>query len=227
MAVRPGICGVIFAVVAGSLAGCTASAVPPPSVDSVQQTSTPSAVPSTPTTPDMPYLTVTPVLELNERTTKPGTKLKFGEQAVIPVYSRYGKGLLGRSATVETVKAADADIDGLPLKDEDKAKLRGKMFFFVKETLTNIDGANLTDVVPSSLTTSTKSGGWPGTLLGMGKIEVPGCPDRAYTRAKEFATKGATYEQCHLYFGVASDPITVLTYTDKPYEKDKGVTWRK
>ncbi|MBB2939641.1 hypothetical protein FHX82_006727 [Amycolatopsis bartoniae] len=215
-----------FAVLAAvfAVAGCTATtegATPAPGVT----TPPPSTAP---TTTARPYATVTPVLELTDRTTKPGTKLKFGEQAVVPFYSQYDKGLLGLSVTVETKPAPDADIDQLPLKDEDKAKLRGKMFFFVHETLTNLDGANFTGVYAPILNVSTRSGGFPGTLLGMADHSVSGCEDLAFA-PEEFAAKGATFEGCRLYFGTSSDPVTSLTYTQKPYDSasSKAVTWRK
>jgi hypothetical protein len=231
MAVRPKIHGALAAVLVWSLTACTVTAAPAvnsPTSASAEKTGTPAPTPATPTTTEMPYLTVTPVLELNDQTTKPGAKLKFGEQAVVPFYSRYAKGLLGISVTVESVKAPDADIDQLPLKDEDKAKLRGKMFFFVKQTLTNLDGANFAEIQAPIISASTKSGGFPGTLLGMAKISVTGCEEGSFAPS-DFATKGAKYEVCRLNFGVASDPVTSLSYNDKPYERadGKSVTWRK
>ncbi|MEV7549344.1 hypothetical protein AB0N89_06945 [Amycolatopsis sp. NPDC089917] len=217
----------IIATAGVALVGCT----PPANTGQARSAAaTPSgeapASPS-PTTTEMPYLTTTPTLEVAGDAVKPGTKLKFGEQAIIPFYSRYAKGVVGLTVTVESVKAPDADIDGLPLKDEDKAKLRGKNFFFVHEKLTNVDGTNLAEVTAPLLTAKTRSGGWPGSLLGMGKADVTGCEDQNFA-PKDFSFKGAVFESCRLHFGVASDPITSLAYTTQPYESadSRSVTWR-
>lgn len=179
-------------------------------------------------TPSKPYLTVTPTLELNDRTTKPGTKLKFGQQAVVPFFSYYDKGLVGITVNVDSAPALNEDIDNLPLKDEDKATLRGKMFFFVRTTMVNLDGVNFADVWPPILRATTRSGGWPGTLLGMAPMDVTGCDDVS-PAPKDFSTVGAVFEQCRLYFGVSSDPIASVAYTDQPYEStaSRALTWRR
>ncbi|WP_235783608.1 hypothetical protein [Amycolatopsis orientalis] len=227
MPTRPRVRHAVISVVLGAaLIGCT-----PPSntgqARTAAATTSGEATSSAPTTTEMPYLTTTPTLEVTGDAVKPGTKLKFGEQAIIPFYSRYAKGVVGLTVTVESVKAPDADIDGLPLKEEDKAKLRGKNFFFVREKLTNVDGTNLAEVTSPILTARTKSGGWPGSLLGMGKADVTGCEDQNFA-PKDFSVKGAVFESCRLHFGVASDPITSLSYTSQPYESadSRAVTWR-
>lgn len=190
-------------------------------------TTTPSAT-TAPKTTAKPYLTTTPTLQLSDRTTKPGTKLRFGQQAVVPFYSYYDKGLLAVTVTVDSAPAPDADIDSLPLKDEDKAALRGKTFFFVRQHLVNLDGTNLAEIWAPTLEASTRSGGWPGTLLGVGDNSVTGCDDPS-TAPSDFATPGATFDTCTLFFGTASDPIISLAYTEKPYEQaaTRAVTWRR
>ncbi|QWF77721.1 hypothetical protein [Amycolatopsis sp. CA-230715] len=222
----------VLTALAVALAGCSADAESE-SANGQQKPTVPltSAPPSAPvsTTPEKPYLTTTPALELSDATTKPGTKLKFGEQAVIPFNSYYAKGLLGVSVTVDAVKAADADIDSLKLKDEDKKQLRGKTFFFVHKVLTNVDGANLAEAQAPSLWATTKSGGFPGTVFGIGsKTDVPGCTDNDFA-PKDFSAKGARYETCDLMFGVATDPIVSLAYSKSPYEDKptRNVTWRR
>jgi len=215
------------ALIGAALAGCTTPDTSGQVKAAGSATSGEAPSSTAPTSTEMPYLTTTPTLEVTDQTVKPGTKLKFGEQAIIPFYSRYAKGVVGLTVTVESVKAPDADIDGLPLKDEDKAKLRGKNFFFVREKLTNVDGTNLAEVTAPILTAKTKSGGWPGSLLGMGDSDVTGCEDQNFA-PKDFSTKGAVFEACRLHFGVASDPITSLAYTTQPYESadSRAVTWR-
>ncbi|MFC3452534.1 hypothetical protein [Amycolatopsis speibonae] len=217
---------VIAAMLGATLVGCTSPSNIGQARSAAATTSEETSA-STPTTTEMPYLTTTPTLEVSGDAVKPGTKLKFGEQAIVPFYSRYAKGVVGLTVTVESVKAPDADVDGLPLKEEDKAKLRGKNFFFVHEKLTNIDGTNLAEVTVPTLTAKTRSGGWPGSLLGMGKADVAGCEDQNFA-PKDFSVKGAVFESCQLHFGVASDPITSLAYTSQPYESadSRSVTWR-
>lgn len=214
------------------LAGCSSAIAGSPEPFSAM---TPSAGPgpgtatrAPSTTPSKPYLTTTPTLELTDRTTKPGSKLKFGQQAVIPFFSHYDKGLLGVTVTVESAPAQNSDIDALPLKDEDKAKLRGKTFYFARVKMTDIDGANFADVWAPTLTATTRSGGWPGSLLGASFPDVTGCEGLS-PAPKDFSTPGAVYEQCELFFGTASDPVTSLEYFDAPYEQpsSRAVTWKK
>ncbi|CAM3314753.1 hypothetical protein KIPE111705_01620 [Kibdelosporangium persicum] len=216
----------VCAAAAGCTTTVTATPVPAGDVGTTSTKSTTSRKPTATSTPQ-PYLTETPVLEINEAATKPGTKLKFGTQGVVPAFSRYAKGNLGVTVTVESVKAPDADIDKLPLKEEDKAKLRGKNFFYVRAELENLDGVNFTGFQAPIFTASTKSGGFPGTLLGTSKISVTGCAEALFA-PDTFTTKGAKFPTCRLYFGLASDPITSLRYGEKPYDRDpaKAVTWQ-
>lgn len=210
-----------------AVAGCSSTSAPgTPGLAAPTPSSAPAAAVST--TPSKPYLTVTPTLELSDRTTKPGTKLKFGQQAVVPFHSYYDKGLLGITGTVDSAPASDEDIDYLPLTDGDKAKLRGKTFFFVRTKMVDLDGTNFTDVLAPTLSATTRSGGWPGALLGGARADVTGC-DSASAAPKDFSTPGAVYEQCQLYFGEPSDPITSLAYTDEPYEQaaSRAITWRR
>lgn len=227
MFARPKNILVVVALAAFVTTGCTTTVAGQASGAGSLSTDSAEPTASAPTTTPRPYSTTTPTLELTDQTVKPGTKLKFGEQAIVPFYSAYAKGLVGITATVESVKAPDADIDGLPLSEEDKTALRGKNFFFVRTTMVDIDGANFEGVHSPTLSASTKSGGWPGTLLGVGDLSVTGC-DSTSMAPSVFSTKGAKYEQCQLYFGVASDPVTSLAYTEAPYERaaTRAVTWK-
>ncbi|WP_236793844.1 hypothetical protein [Amycolatopsis sp. GM8] len=216
-------------VVAGAFAlgaaGCSGPAAGPSLPTPAGETAVAGA---TSTTPPKPYLTSTPTLELNDRTTKPGTKIKFGEQAVVPFNSMYEKGLLGITITVDSAPAPDADIDNLPLKDEDKAKLRGKMFFFVRVKMVDMDGANFKEIFPPTLFPRTRSGGFPGVLIGGASTDVTGCESESMAPS-DFSTPGAVFEQCELFFGTSSDPIVAVAYAQKPYEdtSSREVTWRK
>jgi len=231
MVVRSRLFAAVAAVGALSVSGCTGSAAsvvsPDPSVQTTGNSSAAASSAPTSTTRSEPYLTVTPTLTLSEGASKPGTKLKFGEQGVIPYFSRYATGLLGVTITVESVKAPDEEINKLNLKDEDKNDLRGKNFFFVHMHMVNVDGADLTGVQVPIMTASTKSGGWPGTLFGLGEVSVAGCEETLFSPT-DFNTKGASYDTCDLHFGQASDPITKLQYDNQPYTKDKGksIIWQ-
>ncbi|MCE7003770.1 hypothetical protein LWC34_13170 [Kibdelosporangium philippinense] len=222
------ILGVVLACAAA--AGCTTTVTATPvavgdvrSTDAPRSTSTKPTATSTP----RPYAIETPKLEITGAATPAGTKLKFGAQAVIPAFSQYAKGNLGYTVTVQSVKAPDADIDQLRLTDEDKAKLRGKNFFFVHSVIENLDGVNFADYQGPIFIAGTKSGGWPGSLLGIGEMSVTGCEDVGFA-PKDFTTKGAKYTTCTLFFGVASDPITKVSFVKEPYstEDRQSVTWR-
>ncbi|SHG76103.1 hypothetical protein [Streptoalloteichus hindustanus] len=220
---------VVFAALAFAASACTStpetsSAAP---ATTTQTTPVPSTTVSKP--PEEPYLTATPTLELSENAARPGTRLKFGEQAVIPYYSSYAKGLLGVSVTVDTAPVTEEEIGKLALKDEDKKKIRGKTFFFVREKLTNIDGANLTRIRVPSMHATTRSGGWPGSVLAVGRsVDVTGCQEEVFA-PPSFSTKGAEYETCELMFGIISDPIVSFSYTKAPYEDSPShsVTWHR
>ncbi|HKS49785.1 MAG TPA: hypothetical protein VJT49_32705 [Amycolatopsis sp.] len=51
----------------------------------------------------------------------------------------------------------------------------------------------------------------------------------AFQRAEGLLGQSAVFEQCQLYFGVASDPIASLAHTEQPYERvaTRAVTWRR
>jgi hypothetical protein len=232
MAVRSRLLAAAATVGVLSVSACSGTATSVASPDPTAQTtggatSQAASSPPTSTTRSEPYLTVTPTLTVVDGATKPGTKLKFGDQAVIPYFSHYATGLLGVTITVESVKASDEEINKLKLKDEDKNDLRGKNFFFVHMHMVNVEGADLVGIQSPILTATTKSGGWPGRLFGIGEISVNGCEDTVFAPT-DFRTKGASYDTCDLHFGQASDPITKLQYDNQPYTKDKGksVIWQ-
>lgn len=218
---------VLAAMLALTVTGCT---VPSPTTDgpgTVAPTPTPTATPtiSTPSIPERPYATTTPKLKLTARTTKPGATLGFGEQAVVPYYGPYAKGLLGITVTVRTVKATAAEIAKLPLKEKDKAQLRGNMFVFVRQRLVNVDGTNLGDMSQPVLSPTTASGGLPGAVLVISGPSVTGC--ESTVPPMDFSGKGAAFADCQLHFASPSDPVTSVEYRGAPYDGARGsVTWR-
>jgi hypothetical protein len=219
---------VLAAMLALTATGCT---VPSPTTTDGAATVTPTATPtattiSTPAIPERPYATTTPKLKLTARTTKPGATLEFGEQAVVPYYGPYAKGLLGVTVTVRTVKATATEIAKLPLKEKDKAQLRGNMFVFVRQRLVNVDGTNLGDMSQPVLSPTTASGGLPGAviMIGLGR-SVTGC--ESTVPPMNFSTKGAAFADCQLHFASPSDPVTSVEYRGAPYDGARGsVTWR-
>lgn len=221
------ICAALLCLTA--LTGCGGSPAAPAPLAQLASEPPLASTGSAPTTTPRPYVTTTPTLELGDRTTKPGTKLKFGQQAVVPFYSEYAKGLLGLTLRVDSAPAPDSDIDAMPLSDKDKAKIRGKTFYFLRITMTDVDGANFDDVWAPTFSARTRSGGWPGQLLGAGaSVDVTGC-DGVSSAPTDFSTPGAVFEQCQLYIGLASDPVTSVEYASAPYDHPDSakLTWRK
>lgn len=182
----------------------------------------------TPSTSPRPYLTTTPTMELSDRTTKPGTKLKFGEFATVPYYSTFDKGLVEMTVNVDSAPAQDADIDKLRLSAADKDKLRGKTFFFVHVKMVNVDGVNLSEIVAPTMWAYTGGDWMAGTFLGLDHPQVPGCADWDIA-PPEFAKPGAVYEQCELFFATQANPVTAVWYAEKPYEnkKTRAVIWQR
>ncbi|WP_246272408.1 hypothetical protein [Amycolatopsis acididurans] len=98
----------------------------------------------------------------------------------------------------------------------------------MRTKLENLDGLNFADILPVTLDPTTRSGGWPGTIIGGRRTDVTGC-DSATSAPDDFSTVGAVFEDCRLYIGSPTDPITSLAYTDEPYGDagSKAVTWRR
>ncbi|WP_158851333.1 hypothetical protein [Saccharothrix deserti] len=209
MVTRPKSFAVLLAAFA--LTGCTA-------------TTSGEARPELPPRKERPATQPKP--ELSERATAPGTVLKLGEQGVIPVAGTYAAGLIGLTVTVDSAPATQADIDGLPLKDKDKAELRGKTFFFIRQHVVNLDGTDLTDMVAPSLVAWTAGGDIPGMLLGGTDGKVGDCEDEVVS-LPEFSEKGASFDQCRLVFGEPGDPVASVRLTSPPYDSAKPVTWQQ
>ena len=209
------------AVLVVTAAGCTAQ----PTADDRAAAGTSAGSSTTPPPPATTTTTSRKPVRLPP-VTPPGTVLAAGRPAVIPAIGSVApNSLVEVTATLDSRPITDADIQRLPLNEENKAQLRGKSFIFIRTTYVNLAGANLRDMSTVSLFPGTRSGGWPGALLMLGNQGViEGCesghPDETFNEV------GAKLTNCEPHFGVADDPVVSLVHDDPPYSKEKPLTWR-
>lgn len=140
--------------------------------------------------------------------TKPGSKLKVGERAVVPF--KYGTDKNGTIAITVTAieKGANADL----AKFGDKAK--GLIPYYIRVSVENVDG---TDLAYSSV--SLRAIGTDGKSTG---VIISGDVDKcdSETAKKDFTTAGAKYETCVLQASREGLEVTGATY-------DKGDDYLK
>jgi hypothetical protein len=202
--------------ITGSVAGCTAQ--PAASDRPARTNAADTQAPTTTTTPPRP-VDLPPV-------TPPGTSLTVGQPAVLPAGGTVAPdSLVEVTATLDSRPITDAEIQRLPLNEENKAQLRGKVFIFIRTGYVNLTGADLTDMETVLLFPHTRSGGWPGALMQLGTEDL--IADCASQRPDEALNQvGAKHTNCEPHFGVAEDPVVSLVYDDPPYSEAAPLTWR-
>ncbi|SFW86527.1 hypothetical protein [Amycolatopsis australiensis] len=145
--------------------------------------------------------------------TKPGSKLKVGQRAVVPF--KYGTTKSGTIAiTVTAIEKGDnADL----AKYGDKAN--GITPYYLRATVENLDGA---DLAYASLNLHALGPGGKST-----GVIISGSTDRceSATAGKDFTTAGAKFETCTLQGAREGTAVEAATY-DKGDGYDKSpVVW--
>ncbi|RSN62044.1 hypothetical protein [Actinomadura sp. WAC 06369] len=145
--------------------------------------------------------------------TPPGTKLRIGQRAVVP-YERAGTtGMLG--ITVTAIEPGDQ----AAFQQRFGAKAAGMTPFYIRYTVENVGGTDLSRSSAPLLTGVGPGGGGTGAVV-IGTI--PGCdrgrPDDA------FAAAGAQYRSCRLQAARAGGSVAGAAYEEDAYE-DSPITW--
>ncbi|MFI0354854.1 hypothetical protein [Actinomadura sp. 9N407] len=149
--------------------------------------------------------------------TKPGTKLKLGQQAVVPVKSGSVTGTVG--ITVTKIEPGDKAVFAQRFKD----KANGMDPYYIRYTVENKGGSDLSRSASPLLSAVGPGGGSTGAIV-IGSVE--GCergrPDKA------FAKVGATYETCRLQAARTGIAVSGAEYdeTDGGYD-DAPIVWSK
>ena len=134
--------------------------------------------------------------------TKPGTQLKFGEKALVPLKSKGVEGTLGVTAT--GIKKGDpAELARLNLGD----RAAGLTPYYVTFVLTNESGTDFAFASTGSMGGQLGDGSRAQSVFASG---FPPCPRAAASR--DFTTKGATFTTCTLTLAGGSSAVTAATY---------------
>jgi hypothetical protein len=203
-------------------AACTSDgdgAAPPAATATTGDTPTATAAPSGPepavTTPDV-TVPLTGPLRLSAGMTRPGTRLRFGQKATVPIRQYnprlrgYVEGRLG--IVVQPIRS----IPGTQIKGNFDAssaeRLKRIRAYYVRIVITNESGN------PMPLEQPQFDG-----LHGDGKLsytvlvggEVPGCEE--VSAPVPFDRKGARWLTCERWAASPSEPIRQVSYHGTPY----------
>ncbi|MEV1173861.1 hypothetical protein [Nonomuraea sp. NPDC049784] len=145
------------------------------------------------------------------KTTKAGTRLRLGEQAILP----YRNGYVG--ITVTAVEKGDR----AAFEREFGTRARGIVPYFIRYTVENVDGADKSFMSAPYLQPLTATGGPTGAVLtgGIGGCERKSAPEG-------FARAGATFDTCRLTGARSGVEIVGAEFDDDAY-RDDPVVWRK
>lgn len=191
-----------LSVVAFAASACTDSAAPPTS------SNTSAEDPPTSTSAEEP----TSEAPAGDTTATPGgTKLKFGERAVIPSDD---DGTIG--ITVTAIEPGDQ----AAFEEKFGENAKGTVPFYVKYTVTNVGGTDLSDTTLAALYGSTVAG---ETTTGVALIgDLPAC--ESVRSPEDFTAAGATYESCELVATPAGESLVEVGYEEDDYDENP-IVW--
>ena len=224
--------GIVVAVVlAVALAGCaddpSASQPPPVETPSATPTPTPTPSPTAPPTPTWPpaqtYEPPTGPIQLTKAMTKPGTKLRFGQRAVVPMRYRNSfshdetEGVV--TVVVQPVKrTSTANLEG-NFDEESTQLLKGKYVYYSRVEITLVSGDVSGAITPTMHGIRSRGRDAQFALIGGELPEL--CPESA--APTPFDTKGARWVTCAIAVGTGSSPIRGFTWEAPPYGEELQV----
>ncbi|MFC5751656.1 hypothetical protein [Actinomadura rugatobispora] len=191
--------GVAGVAVAGLLSGCGGS-----DSDSAGQVSaTPPSPPPAAAPPEQP---APGAGAGNAQVTAPGTSLKIGQRAVVPLKRASTTGTLG--ITVTAIEPGDQ----AAFTQQFGSRGQGMTPYYIRYTVTNVGGTDLSRTTAPLLNAVGPNGGSTGaTVIFTGAL--PGC-ERGRPDAS-FASAGATYQHCRLQVARQGVPVTGAEYDDR------------
>lgn len=208
-------------------------AAPTPPASTSPAASTPPASAPTPTpTVTRPPSPVAPTtrrapgpLRWRKPLTSPGAGLRYGRQALIPYRHGSTDAILGLIVH-RPLRGTYKDVAGLNLSADDRRELRDKVIYFVRATVVNLSGNDVTAGDLPSLDADISGIGFPGTLFSMGaEMRLPKC-HQAYVIPDWFGRRGERFTYCEsVVFSTRSFPVTEVQYELPPYNK-RPITWR-
>lgn len=211
-----------FAFAAGLLlAGCSTGgeATAPPATPA----STAPPAPSPATSAPIPGTTAIPAepLRLTGEMTKPGTRLRFGEKALVPVrhyyplHKIYDEGVLG--IVVQRIRTTPGSKIQGNFGEESRDVLKRHVAYHAKIIITNESGNAFSPGTPRF---TGDFGDFGPTVTVTGEARLPGCREGYPPDSPEFGHKGAEWKTCFLAVSSRSDPMTEVRYEDAPYGKE-------
>ncbi|MFI0406791.1 hypothetical protein [Actinomadura sp. 3N508] len=201
------------------LAGCSAGGTgEPPAAPAATRG------PSHPATPAPTFGTTavpTGPLRLTDEMTRPGTRLRFGEKAIVPVREFYRlqrvytEGVIG--IVVHRIRTSPGSRVQGAFDEEDRATLNRHIAYYTKVTITNESGGAFT---PDTSGLNADFGDWGPAVTMLGEEGLPGCREGNPPDDNEFGRKGAVWKTCLLGVSSRSRPMKAVQYDDPPYGKD-------
>lgn len=204
----------MVAVAAAVLSGCSGNdqrVSAPPTTETPTPTPTyiPPAVPPPPT-----VQAPTGPITLSKSMAKPGTRLRFGQRAVVPVQVHPMSG-----ATVDGViglavgKIRRTKVSNLEgnFDSASRARMKGKTLFYAEVVVTNLGTQDLTGLY--FLNFHGLLSGQRQPPLGLIGGDLAGCGDDTLS----VRGKGSRSVYCVLTVANASDPVTTIAYDGPPY----------
>lgn len=189
----------------------------PPSTVPSTETSEPPTMPTTstiaPTAPTGP-------LRVTEGMTPPGTRLQFGQRAVVPFRSynsfsgTYSEGVLG--IVVEPIQQIPGDQIVGNFDPESRNVLNSSTGYYTRITITNEGTNDLSSALVPRFDLRTAGGGEPDVALIGG--EAAGCPEMP--GAPTPFGRGATWVTCVADASSPSRPLTEVHYLAPPYGEE-------
>jgi hypothetical protein len=177
-------------------------------------------------TPKKPVdVATTGPVRIGKGMTKPGSRLRFGQAAVVPVqyYVQTGsskaverRGLL--SITVQALRKTKTSSLQLISRPENRDILRGQTVYYAVADITNLSDADVSSYSYPELFAKQRGGRDPSVFLMMNDQQaLDGCGGFAFFKP---AMKGAVSQGCVIGLAPAKDPITEVHYSAVPYGWD-------
>jgi hypothetical protein len=153
-------------------------------------------------------------LRVTGKMTRPGTRLRFGQKAIVPVrdYNAlrkgYTEGVLG--VVVQRIRQARGSRVEGNFDAASWAVLKRSTAYYAKIIITNESGNPMQLPVPRF--EARRSGGGPADVIVLGG-KLPGCAETP--SPDSFDHKGARWVTCGLW--VSTYPLREIHYTNPPY----------
>ncbi|WP_344268718.1 hypothetical protein [Actinomadura napierensis] len=202
------------------LAGCSGGGASAPSA---APATTASPAPSPATSAPMPGTTAIPTepIHLTDEMTRPGTRLRFGEKAIVPVrdyypqQKTYVEGVLG--IVVQRIRTTPGSKVQGNFDEDSRAILKRHTAYHARIIVTNESGNPFSPGTPRF---TGEFGEWGPAVTVSGEMRLPGCREGYPPDFDEFDRKGAEWKTCLLAVSSRSRPMTQVRYEGPPYGKE-------